>query len=195
MGTLACVHGFVLICLSPSHCFILSKSFVLFKLFIITDLACWASILFAHARTCLHVTSLLSPFLFLPVYHCLLSMHCSFNCLFSFYLHSTAASLGQPIHFSAFSFSCLTDLQNCYDLTVSLYCGLNLSSNDVDKPCNVLHLSCSVWVSVSRNCGPFLPSKCFIIAIFSVCGILCDFNILFISDLKFLSSFYLSSAS
>ena len=65
----------------------------------------------------------------------------------------------------------------------------------VNRPPIVLHLSFSVWVNVSKNCRPCLPSQCFIIATFSLCGMLYDLNTLFTSNLKCLRSLYLSSAS
>ena len=56
-----------------------------------------------------------------------------------------------------------------------------------------LHLSCSVWVNVSMNWRPFLPSQYFTTAILSVGGMLYDMKTLFASNLKFLSPLYLSS--
>ena len=167
-------------------------------MFIIGHWAFWASTLFAYARTCSLVTSLLS---YVLVSSLIISASAplSFNlCLnFSFtYLSisvwflSTAANLSQTIHSSAFSFGCLTTLWNCNDLMVSLYCGLHLLFNVVHRPSIVIHLSSSVWVNVSRNCRPFLPSQSFMIAIFSVCAVLYDLNMLFTSNMKFLSSLY-----
>ena len=75
----------------------------------------------------------------------------------------------------------MSDLQNCNNLMVSLYCGLNVPFNVLNSPSVVSHFSCSACVSVSNNCSPFLPSHFLIIAIFSASGVLHDWNILFTS--------------
>ena len=57
------------------------------------------------------------------------------------------------------------------------------------------HLSCYVLDNVYKNCRLFLLSQFFTSTIFSVCCMLYDLNTLFTSNLNFLSSLYLSSAS
>ena len=51
-----------------------------------------------------------------------------------FFIHSTAVYLSLPIHSSALSFIYLTNLQNFNDFMASLYCGLNLLINFLNRP-------------------------------------------------------------
>ena len=164
-----CLHFF-----SIFSVFILSKTFVSFLLFIVVRWAFCASTLFAHARTCSIVTSLLSSVLVSSLIICT-NMSLSFNHVWtapllsiSLYFYYTAATVSLSIHSSAFSYGCLINLRNCNGLMVSLYCGFSLLFNVVNRPPLVLHLSCSVWVNVSKNCRLFRPSHIFMIAILSV---------------------------
>ena len=99
------------------------------------------------------------------------------------------------IHSSEFSPFCLLNLWNCSDFIVSLIWGLNLFVRILNKPSNMLHVPMSACVSNSMNCRPFLPNQVFTIASCSAWGVLYVAKILLTSNLKFLNSLYLSSAS
>ena len=123
-------------------------------------------------------------------------INCSFNCLStSLSLHSITDSHNLLIHSPTFSPFCLLNLQNYSDFIISLNWDVNLLVKNLNKPSNVLHLSSSAFVNNSMNCRPYLPNKFFTITSFSVRGVLYIVSVLLTSNLKVLSSLYLSSAS
>ena len=64
----------------------------------------------------------------------------------------------------------------------------------LNSPSNILYHSGSSWVIDSINCRPCLPSPHFKILYTIFCFVSCVWNMLFISNLKFLSSVYLHLA-
>ena len=90
------------------------------------------------------------------------------------------------MHNSAFFPSFLYNFWNCNDFIISLNCGLNILDSISNRPSNVLLMVFSSFVSISKNCKPFLPNQFLTIANCSTCWVLFVDKILFISNLKVL---------
>ena len=99
-----------------------------------------------------------------------------------------------PIHSSTFSSSYWYNFLNCSDLIVSLYWGLKLFDSVWNRPSNVLHVSFSSVINVSKYWRPFLPNQFLTIANLSACRVLYTDKTLLTSNLNVFSSLYLSSA-
>ena len=162
-----CINVFVLLSFTLLDILILSNWPDSVNVFNTATWALCTSTLLAHAN--LSPLVMWSSF-FAAVNSLIISfgMHLSFspciNCSLSFlltswYLHSTAATHSLPIHSSTFSSSYLHNFLNWSNLIVSLYGGLNLFVNVSNSPSNVLQVSFSVVVSVSKCWRPFFPTS------------------------------------
>ena len=79
----------------------------------------------------------------------------------------------------------------CNIAGILMCCGQNLLFMASNRPSIILPLFCYICWRVSRNCRSCLPSQVLLICPFSVWFALDALNILFTSNVKFLSSLYL----
>ena len=120
--------------------------------------------------------------------------NCSSKCVtISLYLHSIAITWSLPISSIIFSLSCLFSLQYYNSIIVSLCWGLNLLFKVYNKPSNVLCVSCSACVRSPMNFRYSLPRQFLVIATLPA-WFVSRLKMFFTSNLKFLSSVYLSVA-